>query len=87
MRKFAGDRFESQIRRNAGNAVRGNKSLSGAFEPEGYFVLTVNGKKSPSIEYLQQSFGTREAWRYLTKDCCAAHDPRVGKFIAQEIDY
>lgn len=87
MRKFAGDKFESQIRRNAGNAVRGNKNLSGAFEPDGNFVLTVNGEVSPSVSYLQQSFGTQEAWDYLMSECHAAHDPRVGRYIAHEIDY
>ena len=84
--KFADDKFESQIRRNVANASRG-KIISGAFEPDGNFVITANGKISPSISYLQQSFGTQEAWDYLSNECGAAHSVKVGRFISNEIDY
>ena len=86
MAKFAGDKFESQVRREAANAVRGNKVLSGSYEYDGNFVLTVNGKVSPSVSYLQQSFGTQEAWRFLTEDCRVAHGAVTGKLV-KEIDY
>ena len=87
MPKFAGDKFESQIRREAANAVRGNKVVTGAYDERGHYVLLVNDKVSPSVSYLQQSFGTRKAWEFLTKDCKAAHGVFSGKFIASDIDY
>ena len=86
MDKFAGDKFQSRVWKEAGNAARG-KVISGGFEPEGHFVITANGKISPSVNYAQQSFGVKNTWDYLTKECHAAHDPRVGKFITSEIDY
>ena len=86
MRKFAGDKFESRVWKEAGNAARG-KVISGRFEPGGHFEITASGKVSPSINYAQQSYGVRKTWEYLTSDCHAAHDPRVGKFISSEIDY
>lgn len=84
--KFAGDKFESQIYREAANSARG-KYISGAFEPDGHFSITAGGKVRPAISYAQESFGVRSTWEFLTSERRLAHDPRVGRFIADNIDY
>ena len=83
--KFASDKFESEIYRNAANAVRG-KIVSGGVGYDEHFNITVGGKISPSVQYMQNSYGVKETWRFLAKDCKAAHSAITEKLVAN-IDY
>jgi len=83
--KFASDKFESEIYRNAANAVKG-KIVSGGVGYDEHFNITVGGKISPSVQYMQNSYGVKETWRFLAKDCKAAHSAITEKLVAN-IDY
>jgi len=63
---YAGGKFWSTAHRNAYNAARG-KILSGAYDPEGEFVLTLNGKESPAVTYLVQDFDVGYVWEFLAE--------------------
>ena len=92
MNRYAGDKYESTVWQNAGNASQG-KYVSGAYDEDGHFMITASEfgaeepNVSPSIQYAQESYGVQETWDYLTNDCHAAHDPRIGDWITAEIDY
>ena len=83
--KFASDKFESEIYRNAANAVRG-KIVSGGVGYDGHFNITLNGKISPSVQYMQNSYGVKETWRFLTSDCGAPRSAVTEKLVTN-IDY